>query len=157
MEVDLPEVLPGFVYEFQLEDLVSAAGGLLANPTAFYTVNRLTDGTRFTGPFTARLFPAEAARPDAQIDTVAGKDVYSKFCVGCHQPDGRGGAAAADFVGDKTRLAKSDTELIRSIRRGVEGQKLVMPPFGDVLSESEIRNVIGYIRTTFDPIRARGR
>ena len=69
----------------------------------------------------------------------------------------RGGAAAADFVGDKTRLAKSDTELIRSIQRGVEGQKLVMPPFGDVLSESEIRNVIGYIRATFDPIRARGR
>lgn len=156
-DLRLPEVSPGFIYEFQVEDLSSATGELLANPTGFYTVNRLLDGQRFTGPFTRRMLPESQGDQAGVPDAAKGKEVFIKYCVACHQADGRGGGVAADFVGDKTRLAKSDTELIRSIRRGVETGKVIMPPWGSVLSDSEIRNVVHYIRTAFDPIRARGR
>ena len=120
-------------------------------------MNRLHDGQRFTGPFTQRLLAEDERIATGKPNPVAGKEIYSKYCVACHQPDGRGGTVAADFVGDKTRLAKSDTELIRSIRRGFDNEKVVMPPFESVLSEPEMRNVLAYIREAFDPIRARGR
>jgi mono/diheme cytochrome c family protein len=156
-QVTLADFKPGYVYEFQLDELRSAEGQLLGNATAFYTLNRMRNGERFAGPFTKPLITRKESEQMAAIDTIAGKAVYQKLCMACHQENGRGGGVAADFVGDKNRLAKSDTELMRSIRMGFEGEKLVMPPFGAVLSEPEIRNVLAYIREAFDPLRARGR
>jgi mono/diheme cytochrome c family protein len=153
----LAELKPGHVYEFQMDELTAATGERLGNATAFYTVNRLQDGQRFAGPFTKALLTRKEAEKLAAIDTVAGKATYQKLCMACHQENGRGGGVAADFAGDKNRLAKSDAELMRSVKLGVEGEKLVMPPFGAVLSEPEIRNVLAYIREAFDPLRARGR
>ncbi|HUR60413.1 MAG TPA: c-type cytochrome [Opitutaceae bacterium] len=155
-ELSVSELEPGFVYEFQMEDLAAADGQLLTNPTGFYTVNRLLDGRRFTGPLTRPLF-ATTLEESSKLDTVAGKKTYQTYCVACHLETGRGNGASADFVGDKNRLAKSDTELIRSIRRGFEAEKAIMPPFGAVLSEQDMQNVLAYIRQAFDPLRARGR
>jgi mono/diheme cytochrome c family protein len=158
LEADLTvsELEPGFVYEFQMEDLPAANGQLLANPTGFYTVNRLLNGRRFTGALTRPIY-ATTTEEANKLDTVAGKKTYLMYCVACHLETGRGNGTSADFVGDKNRLAKSDTELIRSIRRGFENEKATMPPFGSVLSEPDIQNVIAYIRQAFDPLRARGR
>ena len=74
-----------------------------------------------------------------------------RICVACHQADGSGlnGMLAADFVKDKTRLAKSNEELITSIRDGITRDGKVMPPQKDVLSDKEIKDAISYIRTTF--------
>ena len=74
-----------------------------------------------------------------------------RICVACHQPDGSGlnGMLAADFVKDKTRLAKSNEELTTSIREGITRDGKVMPPQKDVLSETEIKDAISYIRVTF--------
>jgi len=156
VELTLRSLEPGYVYEFQLESLTAAAGGFLKNPTAFYTANRLRNGQRFTGPLTQPLLaPAEAALAQG-INLEAGQTVYRTYCMACHQEDGRGGGtAAADFVGDRTRLGKSDAELLRSIRLGFEATG--MPPFGAILSEQQINDVLGYIRESFDPNRARGR
>jgi len=84
-------------------------------------------------------------------DPEAGKVVYMRICVACHQPDGSGlnGMLAADFVKDKTRLAKSNEELTTSIREGITRDGKVMPPQKDVLSETEIKDAISYIRVTF--------
>jgi mono/diheme cytochrome c family protein len=155
-ELTVSDLEPGFVYEFQMEDLPASDGQLLANPTGFYTVNRLLDGRRFTGPLTRPLIatPMEEAN---KLDTVAGKKIYQTYCVACHLETGRGNGVSADFVGDRNRLARSDTELIRSIRRGVENEKSPMPPFGAVLSEQDMQNVLAYIRQAFDQLRARGR
>jgi mono/diheme cytochrome c family protein/glucose/arabinose dehydrogenase len=158
VDLVLAEMKPGFVYEFQLEDLPAENGKLLGSPTAFYTANRLFDGQRFTGPFTRALMPAKTPDDLLDVDTEAGKRVYQTYCMPCHMVDGRGGGVAADFTDrDQDRLAKSDAELMRSVKLGVEGEKVVMPPFGAVLSEHEIRNVLAYIRAAFDPLRARGR
>lgn len=156
VELTLQELQPGFVYEFQVEELKSAAGEFLKNPTGYYTANRLLDGARFTGPFTKPLIaPAEAAKVQG-VDVGAGKVVYRTYCVSCHQEDGRGGGtAAANFAGDRARLTKSDAELLRSIRLGK--LETGMPPWGAILNEQQIQDVLAYIRDAFDPNRARGR
>ena len=156
VELTLQELKPGYVYEFQMEELAAASGALLKNPTGYYTANRLLNGERFTGPFTKPLIaPADAAKVMG-IDLEAGKVVYKTYCVACHQEDGRGGGtAAANFAGDRARLAKSDAELLRSIRLGK--LETGMPPWGAILNEQQIQDVLAYIRSAFDPNRVRGR
>ena len=92
-----------------------------------------------------------AAKHPIPGDAEAGKAVYMRICVACHQPDGSGlnGMLAADFVKDKTRLAKTNEELTKSIREGITRDGKVMPPQKDVLSETEIKDAISYIRVTF--------
>jgi caa(3)-type oxidase subunit IV len=84
-------------------------------------------------------------------DPAAGAKVYATFCVACHQPDGKGlnGKLAANFVDDKTRLAKTDTELLTSIANGFKGQVGQMPPWGPVLKPQQRRDVLAYVRQTF--------
>jgi mono/diheme cytochrome c family protein/glucose/arabinose dehydrogenase len=156
VELTLAELKAGYIYEFQLEDLPAESGQLLQNPTAFYTANRLLNGERFTGPFTQALIaPADAAKAQG-VNVEAGKVVYRTYCVACHQEDGRGGGtAAANFIDDRSRLTKSDAELLRSIRLGKV--ETGMPPWGAILSDQQTQDVLGYIRSAFDPNRVRGR
>ena len=156
VDLTVKDLKPGYVYEFVMDTLVSASGDLVRNPTAFYTVNRLRNGERFTGPFTKRLLaPADAALVQG-VDLEAGRLVYRTYCVACHQEDGRGvaGSPAANFVDDRNRLRKSDAELLRSIRLGTPDTG--MPPFGAALSDQQVHDVLAYIRKTYDPQRARG-
>jgi mono/diheme cytochrome c family protein len=74
------------------------------------------------------------------------------YCVGCHQPDGRGiVGGAANFVDDRTRLAKPDAELLDVIAKGIEAKG--MPTFGAVLSVPQRKSVLAYIRATFGAAR----
>ncbi len=59
------------------------------------------------------------------------------------------GLLAANFVADKTRLAKSNEVLLTSIRNGIVADNKVMPPQKDVLSDKEMKDALSYIRKTF--------
>src|SRR5690606_469010 len=89
--LELAALEPGFIYEFQLDKIISAQGEPLRNSAAYYTLNRLLDGSRFTGPFTQPLESPETASAPLAIDLEAGRKIYHTYCVACHQPDGRGG------------------------------------------------------------------
>ncbi len=84
-------------------------------------------------------------------DPEAGKAVYLRICSACHQPDGSGlnGMLAANFVSDKTRLAKSNEVLLNSISNGIVADNKIMPPQKDVLSDQEMKDALSYIRKTF--------
>jgi mono/diheme cytochrome c family protein len=90
---------------------------------------------------------AEAAAPAGDVE--AGKIVYNTFCMACHQLDGKGmnGALGANFVEDKTRLAKTDEQLLNSIANGVPGTTMIA--WGGQLDETKRKNVLAYIRATF--------
>lgn len=60
---------------------------------------------------------------------------------------GMNGKLAADFVGDKTRLAKPDTVLLNSIQNGVPNT--AMMAFSSQLNEDERKLVLAYVRETF--------
>ena len=86
-------------------------------------------------------------------DPAAGEKVYKKICFACHAVDGRGngGLTGADLVEDKTRLAKSDVELFKSVNEGKKGKTLVMPPQKGLLTPKQINDAIAYIRHKFGP------
>lgn len=155
VELTLAELEPGYIYELETEGLRSMAGAALENEPAYYTLNRLLDGRSFTGPLSAPVL-AEKKATLTGPDPESGRRVYATFCVTCHQADGSGGGlpgapqlAAANFRqrGENAPLAKSDEELIRIITHGAEGKP--MPPFGAVLKEPEILNVLAYLRSAF--------
>jgi mono/diheme cytochrome c family protein len=160
-ELTVPGLREGFVYEFGFERLRTQQGGSLANPVAYYTANRLLTGEVATGGTTRLPRPNEAAlgakaalnelAPEALI--AEGKKVYSMFCAACHQADGRGiKGGAADFVGDKTRLAKSDEQLLKSIAEGVEMKG--MPAFRATLPKGQQKAVVAYLRAAFGSAEA---
>ena len=157
-ELIVPELKAGFVYEFDLSGLQTHAGQTLANPVAYYTANRLLTGEVAPGGTTRLPLPNEAAlgakaalnelaqTPEALV--LEGKKVYSLFCAACHQADGRGvKGGAASFVDDKTRLAKTDEELLTSIVGGIETKG--MPAFGATLPKGQQRAVLAYLRAAF--------
>ena len=95
----------------------------------------------------------EAPAADEATEKVesAGEVVYKQYCISCHQADGTGmnGTLAANLSGDPTKLAKSDAELAKSINEGVTGDIGVMPPWGAVINDTQVTDVITYLRTTY--------
>jgi mono/diheme cytochrome c family protein len=111
----------------------------------------------------AALFPAVAL---AAGDVAAGKAKYGEICVTCHGPGGKGDGPAApadpkprDFtVGDfkydtdKDGKAGTDADLANVIKNGA-GQysdnplSALMAPWGGVLSDQDVQNVIAYVRS----------
>src|SRR3990167_9317038 len=111
-------------------------------------------------PFTAALFlslvigagPGIAAAVDG--DAAKGKTLYAGKggCVNCHGPEGRGDGPAGkmlkppptNLTGPKTK-AKSDAELLKTIREGRPGTAMVA--FKGPLSEQESRDLLAYVRS----------
>ncbi len=157
-ELEIADLEPGFVYELSVAALRTAAGEPLANPLAYYTANRLRDGRRAIGDTTRLPRPDEkapTAKEEAAVNTTsaaallsAGEKVYRLYCVACHQPDGRGiPGGAANFRDDKTRLAKSDAELLKISADGNDQKG--MPAFGAIVTAGQRRAVLAYIRAEF--------
>jgi mono/diheme cytochrome c family protein len=157
-ELELAELSPGFVYELSVAALRTTDNQPIANPLAYYTANRLLNGARAIGD-TTRLQRADekalSAKEEAAVTTsspdavvAAGEKVYRLYCVPCHQPDGRGiPGGAANFREDKTRLAKTDAELLKIIAEGNEQKG--MPAFGAIATAGQRRAVLAYIRASF--------
>lgn len=107
--------------------------------------NRVPD--REAGQYPISLSELERSAP---ADTPAEAD-YRRSCLPCHGTDGRGsgGTLAADFTAATGVLTKSDELLLVSVRDGKQGSIGTMPPHGRLLSEDQIRAVLGYVRQRF--------
>src|SRR5256714_10818966 len=97
-------------------------------------------------------------------DTTAGKQVYVKWCAGCHGDNGAGDGEAAkrmvppprDFTGNALYQIRStpsgqlplDADLLRSIDEGLPGT--AMPAWKTRLSDRQRRDVLAYIKA-FSP------
>jgi mono/diheme cytochrome c family protein len=157
VELDLGGLVAGFVYEIEVPSLRTAAGAALANPLAYYTANRLLTGevavggtTRLPRPdeFATNVKDMQGGRQTGAALIEAGETVYKLYCLACHQPDGHGlPGGAANFVDDKSRLAKSDEALLEIIARGNEAKG--MPAFGAFISLQQRRAALAYIRAKF--------
>jgi mono/diheme cytochrome c family protein len=78
-----------------------------------------------------------------------GRNVYMRFCVGCHGADGK---ATVDVVADATDLTTpktwksgtTDGEIFRSIR---DGQSASMPAFGpQIKGDDDLWHMVNFIR-----------
>ena len=93
-------------------------------------------------------------------DTSAGKEVYGKWCAGCHGDNGAGDGAGArrmippprDFTAGLYQIRSTasgelptDADLLRAIDDGLAGT--AMPGWQTRLSDRERRDVLAYIKT----------
>ena len=84
----------------------------------------------------------------SRIDHTKGKQVFTKYCAGCHGPEGKGdgyrllGADPANLTKSSIKK-KPDALLLQTIHEG----KPNMPSWKGRLSEAESQAVLAYIRT----------
>ena len=91
------------------------------------------------------LLAASASFARAQS---SGEELYKANCSTCHGLTGEadtpaGQALKAHSLKSPDVLAKSDAQLLAIAKKG-KGQ---MPPWGDVLTDNQLKNVIAYIHT----------
>ncbi len=93
----------------------------------------------------------------------AGESVFQSACIACHGVDGQGQFPEAPLVPDSTgRLGApphnetghtwhhSDVLLVRYVTEGGFSDPTrfyTMPPFGDILTDEQILQVVAYIKT----------
>lgn len=101
--------------------------------------------------------PALSYPPEIPGSTIAGGDIYEFRCAGCHGVTGRGDGEAseslvtvkpADFTADSLIAAEDWDGVFQRIREGgqsVHGSS--MPPWGIVLDEGEMWDLVAYLAT----------
>jgi mono/diheme cytochrome c family protein len=94
------------------------------------------------------------AQSDPSRDAVRGKELYARYCTGCHGVDGRG--EAKTFRPNVGNLAVqsyldqvSDEYLFTAIKRGgaAVGKNATMPAWGNQLDDPQIWDVVAFVRT----------
>jgi mono/diheme cytochrome c family protein len=94
--------------------------------------------------------PSAAAAGDAE----RGKELFLRYCAGCHGPDGRGGGHT--FMPHINNLTKKgyidllpDDHLRLVITKGGQavGKSSYMPAWEGTLSEQDIEDIIAHIRS----------
>ncbi len=116
----------------------------------------------------ASLLAISCARPSRAPRAVApprpsayelqlGKQVYQRYCVGCHGDRGAGDGFNSfnldphprDLGNPVFQKSKSNSDLADAIRRGGAGVGLtsLMPPWGHTLDDRHISAVVLYIRS----------
>jgi mono/diheme cytochrome c family protein len=88
----------------------------------------------------------ENFRSAGDIPHEGGEAVYNAVCAGCHMPDGEGAVGAGAYP------ALADNELLAApsypITLVLYGQG-AMPPFGGLLDDRQIADVVNYVRSHF--------
>lgn len=95
---------------------------------------------------------APNAHGTEQSRFVSGKALYGKYCTFCHGPDGRGDTPLGRLLqphprnfADPVAMSRlTDDQIYRAIKQGKPGT--AMAAWGQVLNESQIGDLIDYIR-----------
>ena len=77
----------------------------------------------------------------------AGKEIYNRLCIACHQADGRGREGLAPALAGSPFVIGRAGIMARIVIHGKEG-KAMMPPLG-TLSDAEIAGVLTFVRRSF--------
>lgn len=76
-------------------------------------------------------------------DPANGRQGYEKYCISCHGADGRGVVANAPDFSLGQGLMAPDVTIAQTLRSGKGG----MPAFLGILSNTELLDVVAYLRT----------
>ncbi|GBD31930.1 MAG: hypothetical protein KatS3mg081_2354 [Gemmatimonadales bacterium] len=114
------------------------------------------------------LAAGSLAAQGGQAGSTRGKELYDKWCAGCHGETGRGDGPAAGYMLPRPRdftqalyqirttasgQLPTDEDLMKILEQGMPGT--AMPGWSSVLSPSDRREVIAYIKS-FSPFFASG-
>lgn len=108
------------------------------------------------------------AAQEGETGSTRGKELYDKWCAGCHGESGRGDGPAAAYMLPRPRdftqalyqirstasgQLPTDEDLMKILEQGMPGT--AMPGWTTILSSADRREVIAYIKT-FSPFFASG-
>jgi mono/diheme cytochrome c family protein len=100
-------------------------------------------------PEAARAKNPVAATTESVSD---GKRLYQRFCASCHGSNAEGGPgndlipAAPDLTDKEWKHGSTDGEIFGVVKNGVPPD-LNMVPFGDQMKDTDIWNVVNYLRS----------
>jgi mono/diheme cytochrome c family protein len=87
----------------------------------------------------------------AAADAENGKKIYEEKCVRCHGDGGKGDGPMAEFLerkpGDFTDKARANQFTDEELKKIVVEGKAPMPGYKDQISDTDIDDVIAYIRS----------
>ena len=94
----------------------------------------------------APAFADTAAQRGGGFALQGGEAIYKGICQGCHMADARGasGAGAYPALAGNPKLATA-AYIARIVLKGRKG----MPALGDNLSDSQVADVVNYVRSHF--------
>ncbi|HXS07333.1 MAG TPA: cytochrome c [Rhizomicrobium sp.] len=100
----------------------------------------------FAQPFAANDYGSEPLERGNSFSFEGGKAIFTGVCQGCHMPDAKGAVGAGMYPAlasdKKLEVAGYPLSVV------THGQK-AMPPFGDMLNDRQIADVVNYVRTSF--------
>jgi mono/diheme cytochrome c family protein/glucose/arabinose dehydrogenase len=109
-------------------------------------VARVLDGMDWPGkPRRAAAVAPLTAEEQQRFE--AGKEIYNRLCIACHQADGRGREGLAPALAGSPFVTGRAGIMARIVIHGKEG-KAMMPPLG-TLSDAEIAGVLTFVRRSF--------
>lgn len=86
----------------------------------------------------------------------SGKDLYNTYCAQCHGMEGNGmgvnvrdmSVQPRDHTDAEAMSSRSDADLFKVIKEGGQAinKSVLMPPWGDALSDEEINRLVKYLR-----------
>ena len=95
-------------------------------------------------------------QPGLQKSIIAGKKVFVKYCISCHQADGSGVPnmnppliQTSYVLGDKEKLIKIVLNGLKNIDIDDQTYNNPMPALGTVLKDQQIADVLTYVRNSF--------
>lgn len=98
---------------------------------------------------------------EVQGDARAGKEKYLTLCASCHGTSGKGDGPVAERLSPKPRdhtdgrymNTLTDQYLFNVIKQGGKavGLSELMPPWGRVLNDKEVQDLVAYVRTLAVP------
>jgi len=98
-------------------------------------------------------FPSQ---PGIQKSLIAGKIVFKKYCISCHQADGGGVPNMTPPLIQTSFVLGSKDSLINILLKGLQNVNVddeiynnPMPPLGLVLKDQQIADVLTYVRNSF--------
>ncbi len=86
---------------------------------------------------------ALVASPSAAADVAKGGQLYSRHCAGCHGASGVPMMPGAPNLTRPEAMMRPDGSVAAVIRTG----RMSMPGFRGILSDSEVYDVIAFLRT----------
>ncbi|MFK5923677.1 MAG: cytochrome c [Verrucomicrobiota bacterium] len=167
--LELPDLSTKEVLRIRMPQSLTAANGQsLWAGELWYTVNRIPKNL----PGIIRTAPEEALTTNEPFFrfSAGGADraLYQNYCAACHSLDGskRVGPSFHKLAGTKLNVIDSETGEKRKVTADatylrqsilepdaliVDGYQNIMPPFGGLLSESQIKGLVEYITKASNP------
>lgn len=91
----------------------------------------------------AGLWLAAAVPSASAANMMNGQQLYNLHCSACHGMRGEGVAPEAPKFRLGERLDQPDMQLMMSVKTG----KKTMPPFFGILKDTDILDILSYVRT----------